>query len=114
MENWFEKFERKQDEKRETELNSKLNRMIEEFENRTNLNSAEEIRLVKEITQLYHQLMIEVFPYDEDDYLKKKQELKILQARLEKQKYREEKESKSWEDFEQEENLEENEQEERE
>ncbi len=106
MGSWMQKFERKEDEKRERELNEILEQTIEEY---YECNIAKQIDINKKIKKLenvieaYISLRLEAFKYDENDFMQKQKELSNLRYELMQKNHNENKDSKSWKDYKKEE-----------
>ena len=58
MENWFEKYERKKDEKREKELNYLLNELLLQYD--TARNNKELIKILEKIIEIYDTMKTEL------------------------------------------------------
>lgn len=105
MENWMEKFERKKDEQGERELNVKLDKLLDLLDEiQTN---KDRIRVLDKIINVYEELRVEAYDYDEKDYIRKKDELAKIRYRIKKEEYMETLESKSWNEYRDEEGIEE-------
>lgn len=105
MENWMEKFERKKDEQRERELNVKLDKLLDLLDEIQTNN--DRIRVLDKIINVYEELRVEAYDYDKKDYIRKKDELAKIRYRIKKEEYMETLESKSWNEYRDEEGIEE-------
>lgn len=101
MENWFEKFEKNNDERREKEINYLLEELLKKYENIE--DESQKIKILEKIIEFYETLKIELFEYDANDYLKKKKELKILQYKKMEEKHKKSSDFSSWEEYKEEE-----------
>lgn len=99
MGNWMEKFERRKDEQRELELKARLEQMLNNLENKSNLNDTKKMRILEKIVEIYHDLELEICEFDRDDYKKKRQELEILRGIVANKEHSQEKESESWNQY---------------
>ena len=107
MENWMEKFERSKDEQRERELNSKLEKLLDLFDEV--YKEMDKIKVLEEILKVYGELKTDACDYDEKDYMAKKKELTEIRYKIKKQEHMEPKESQSWNEYKEEEQIEEDE-----
>ena len=108
MNNWMEKFEKSKDEIRETELNTKLEKLLTLLDEA--YDSKDRMKVIEKIIDVYNELKIDACDYDEKDFVAKKKELAEFRYTIMKKNYMEEKESESWNEYKKEE-LEEEEQE---
>lgn len=97
MDNWMEKYERKNDEKRERELNLRLGKLLNLLDEAYRVN--DRIKLLKEIIEVYDELRIEAFDYDEKDFSDRKIELSKIRYKLMEKNHKEDKDSQSWNDY---------------
>lgn len=108
MNNWMEEFERNKDEQRERELNIKLEKLLDLLDKVSMDN--EEVKILKEILNIYEELRTEAFDYDEKDYNNnKKKKLKEFIYKIKNQKHMETLESQSWNEYKDEEQKQEEE-----
>ena len=107
MNNWMEEFERNEDEQRERELNIKLEKLLDLLD-KVSIDN-EEVKILKEILNIYEELRIEAFDYDEKDYNNKKKKLKEFIYKIKNQKHMETLESQSWNEYKDEEQKQEEE-----
>lgn len=106
MGSWMEKFERKEDEKRERELNEILEEAIEEYDDYnmvTNLDINKKIKKLEKVIEAYKSLMIEAFNFNAKDLEEKQKELSTLRYELMQEKHNKGKDSESWEEYKKEE-----------
>lgn len=106
MGSWMEKFERKEDEKRERELNEILEEAIEEYDDYNmakNIDINKKIKKIEKIIEAYKRLIIESFDFNEKDFEQKQKELSTLRYELMQKRYNEGKEAESWEEYKKEE-----------
>lgn len=106
MGSWMEKFERKEDEKRQRELNEILEEAIEEYDDYnkvTNVDINKKIKKIEKVIEAYKSLIIEAFNFDAKDFEQKQQELSTLRYKIMQQKHDNEKEAKSWQEYKKEE-----------
>lgn len=76
MKNWMEKYEEKQDELRQTELNSKLEELYKYLEDVEDIQKR--YNILKKIAEIYEKLKIESLEYDMQEYAEvKKRDFKI-------------------------------------
>lgn len=97
MNNWMEKYERKKDEARERELNAKLESLLELLD-KVYINK-DRVKIIEKILRIYEALRIDACDYDKNDYNKKKKELLDIRYKIMKEKYMEDKESQSWNEY---------------
>lgn len=97
MNNWMEKYERKKDEAREEELNIKLENLLDLLDEMN--RDKDRIRIIEKILEIYDKLRIEACDYNENDYKAKKKELLNIRYKIMKEKYMEDKESESWNEY---------------
>lgn len=97
MGNWMEKYERRNDEKRERELNARLENLLvsldESFDNKAR------VKILKEIVEVYDELRIDACDYDQRDFEAKKCELDRLRYEIMEKAHMEDKDSQSWNDY---------------
>lgn len=106
MGSWMEKFERKEDTKRERELNEKLEEAIEEYDEynkATKVDINKKIKKIEKVVEAYKRLMIEAFNFNEKDFEQKQKELSALRYELMQKRHNEGKDAESWEEYKQEE-----------
>ena len=101
MNNWMEKYERKKDEERERELNRLLESLLDLLDEV--YKDKDRIKIIERILRIYDELRMEACDYNEIDYKAKKKELLDIRYRIMKQKYMEDKESESWNEYKKEE-----------
>lgn len=101
MNNWMERFEKKQDKIREDFLNNKLDSKLDLAYMEKDTNKV--IILLSEALEIYETLKMEGFNYNEVEYLKLKSELNDLKYKEMEKRNRNTKESQSWEEFKKEE-----------
>lgn len=70
-ENWIQKLEGKQEEKRENELKDQLERLFNEYEQRYSLTLPRKIELLSQIVEIYACFKREGFDFDSVDCEKK-------------------------------------------
>ena len=104
MENWFEKYERKKDEKREKELNYLLNELLLQYD--TARNNKELIKILEKIIEIYDTMKTELLEYDAKDYLDKKKQLANLRYEKLQEEHRNSDEFQSWNEYREEEEKE--------
>lgn len=97
MNNWIQKYEQIKDEKRENELKRELMQLLKKLDNA--YTNKEKAKIIEQIIKIYEQLKIEAYEYDNKDYISKIKELKEIKYKLMEEKYQEEKESQSWNDY---------------
>lgn len=97
MDNWMERFEKRQDKIREDFLNNKLDSKLDLAYMEKDPDKI--IILLSEALKIYEILKIEGFNYNEVEYLKIKDELHKFKYKKMEEKNRDTKESQSWEDF---------------
>lgn len=107
MDNWMGKFERSKEEQRERELNTKLEKLLYLFDEA--YREKDRIKVLEEIIKVYGELRDDACDYDEKDYMTKKKELAEIRYKMKKQEHMESLESKSWNEFKEEEQIEEDE-----
>ena len=107
MENWMEKFERSKDEQRERELNSKLEKLLDLFDEV--YKEMDKIKVLEEILKVYGELKTDACDYDEKDYIAKKKKMIEIRDKIKKQEYMESLESQSWNEYKEEEQIEDDE-----
>lgn len=73
MKNWMEKYEEKQDELRQTELNSKLEELYKYLEDVEDIQKR--YNILKKIAEIYEKLKIESLEYDMQEYAEVKKEI---------------------------------------
>lgn len=105
MDNWMRKFERSKEEKRERELNTKLEKLLELFDEA--YREKDRIKVLEEIVKVYGELITDACDYDEKDYMAKKKELAEIRYKMKKQEHMESLESQSWNEYKEEEQIEE-------
>ena len=97
MGNWMEKYERRNDEKRERDLNARLSRLLDRlgecFYNR------DRVKILKEIVEVYDELRVDACDYDEKDFEAKKCELDRVRYEIMEKAHMEDKDSQSWNDY---------------
>lgn len=103
MENWMERYERRKDEQHERKLRQRLEDFIEYLENKTNIGMIEKLNVLKNITETYHDLELEICQYDVEDYNNKKRELQKIKQRIMQIEHTDSEESQSWNEYKQEE-----------
>lgn len=106
MENWFEKIEQNNDERRERELNYLLEGLLSKYERMENENIENEnqkIKVLDKIIEIYHTLKVELFEYDANDYLEKKKMLEDLRYKKMQKDHQNSSDFKSWEEYKEEE-----------
>lgn len=109
MGSWMEKYERREDAKREKMLNDILERYIEDYDKcntSIDIDKSEKIRKLEAVIEAYKSLIIEAYNYDEEDFKNKEQELSRLKYEVMQEKYNESEESQSWEEYRREEDEE--------
>lgn len=111
MKNWAEKYEKKQDDLRENELNYQLKKLLELVDETYKNNDM--IKVLTAIIEKYDELKREACDYDEKDYIAKKKQLAEIRYIVLKQQHEESIEAQSWKEYRDEEKLEEKEEEER-
>ncbi len=93
----MEKYERRNDEKRERELNARLENLLvsldESFDNKAR------VKILKEIVEVYDELRIDACDYDQRDFEAKKCELDRLRYEIMEKAHMEDKDSQSWNDY---------------
>ena len=99
MKNWMEKYEEKQDELRQTELNSKLEELYKYLEDVEDIQKR--YNILKKIAEIYEKLKIESLEYDMQEYAEVKKE--ILKYKILEINYKNSEESQSWEELKKEE-----------
>lgn len=97
MNNWMEKFERTKDEAREKELNRKLNKLLDLLDE--TYRDDDRIKVIDNIIKVYDLLRIDACDFDYNDYINKKKQLVELKYKIKKKEHMESKESKSWNEF---------------
>lgn len=106
MGSWMEKFERKEDEKRERELNEILEEAIEEYDDYnmvTNVDINKKIKKIEKVVEAYRSLMIEAFNFNAKDLEEKQKELSTLKYELMQEKHNKGKDSEFWGEYKKEE-----------
>lgn len=101
MKNWMEKYEEKQDELRQTELNSKLEELYKYLEDVEDIQKR--YNILKKIAEIYEKLKIESLEYDMQEYAEVKKEISKLKYRILEINYKNSEESQSWEELKKEE-----------
>lgn len=101
MENWMQKFEKRKDDSREKELNQILKELLIELARSE--DELERIIILEKIVCIYDTLKLELFDYDDKDYLDKKKELAFLRYKKMQREHRYNDESKSWNEYQEEE-----------
>lgn len=101
MKNWMEKYEEKQDELRQTELNSKLEELYKYLEDVEDIQKR--YNILKKIAELYEKLKIESLEYDMQEYAEVKKEISKLKYKILEINYKNSEESQSWEELKKEE-----------
>ena len=80
MKNWMEKYEEKQDELRQTELNSKLEELYKYLEDVEDIQKR--YNILKKIAEIYEKLKIESLEYDMQEYAEVKKEISKLKYKI--------------------------------
>lgn len=106
MDNWMQKYEQMKDEKIEKEQNRKLEQLFKLLENAH--TNKEKAKIIEEIIKIYEELKINACEYNNEDYILKRKELKQIRYEIMGEKYQEEKETKSWNEYKEEELKKEN------
>ncbi len=101
MKNWMEKYEEKQDELRQTELNSKLEELYKYLEDVEDIQKR--YNILKKIAEIYEKLKIESLEYDMQEYAEVKKEISKLKYKILEINYKNSEESQSWEELKKEE-----------
>lgn len=101
MKNWMEKYEEKQDELRQTELNSKLEELYKYLEDVEDIQKR--YNILKKIAEIYEKLKIESLEYDIQEYAEVKKEISKLKYKILEINYKNSEESQSWEELKKEE-----------
>ena len=101
MKNWMEKYEEKQDELRQTELNSKLEELYKYLEDVEDIQKR--YNILKKIAEIYEKLKIESLEYDMQEYAEVKKEISKLKYKILEISYKNSEESQSWEELKKEE-----------
>lgn len=101
----MEKYERSKDAQRERELNTKLEKLLDLLDEA--YRDKDRIKVLEEIIKVYGELRIDACDYDEKDYMAKKKELAEIRYKMKKQEHMESLESKSWNEYKEEEQIEE-------
>lgn len=101
MKNWMEKYEEKQDELRQTELNSKLEELYKYLEDVEDIQKR--YNILKKIAEIYEKLKIESLEYDMQEYAEVKKEISKLRYKILEINYKNSEESQSWEELKKEE-----------
>lgn len=110
MENWMEKYERRKDEQRERELNTKLEKLLNLLDEA--YRDKDRVKILEEILKVYGELRTDACDYDEKDYMAKKKELAEIRYKMKRQEHMEQREAQSWKEYMEEERIEEREDEE--
>lgn len=110
MENWMEKYERRKDEQRERELNTKLEKLLNLLDEA--YRDKDRVKILEEILKVYGELRTDACDYDEKDYMVKKKELAEIRYKMKRQEHMEQREAQSWKEYMEEERIEEREDEE--
>lgn len=106
MGSWMEKFERKEDEKRQRELNEILEEVIKEYDDYnmiTNIDINKKIKKLEKVIEAYKSLIIEAFDFNTKDFEQKQKELSTLKYELMQEKHNKGKDAESWEEYKKEE-----------
>lgn len=93
----MEKYERRNDEKRERELNTRLERLLVRLDE--SFNNRDRVKILKEIVEIYDELRIDACDYDERDFEAKKCELDRVRYEMMEKAHMEDKDSQSWNDY---------------
>ena len=101
MKNWMEKYEEKQDELRQTELNSKLEELYKYLEDVEDIQKR--YNILKKIAEIYEKLKIESLEYDMQEYAEVKKEISKLKYKILEINYKNSEDSQSWEELKKEE-----------
>lgn len=101
MKNWMEKYEEKQDELRQTELNSKLEELYKYLEDVEDIQKR--YNILKKIAEIYEKLKIESLEYAMQEYAEVKKEISKLKYKILEINYKNSEESQSWEELKKEE-----------
>jgi hypothetical protein len=101
MKNWMEKYEEKQDELRQTGLNSKLEELYKYLEDVEDIQKR--YNILKKIAEIYEKLKIESLEYDMQEYAEVKKEISKLKYKILEINYKNSEESQSWEELKKEE-----------
>lgn len=101
MKNWMEKYEEKQDELRQIELNSKLEELYKYLEDVEDIQKR--YNILKKIAEIYEKLKIESLEYDMQEYAEVKKEISKLKYKILEINYKNSEESQSWEELKKEE-----------
>ena len=101
MESWFERYERRNDEARERELNYLLNELLMQYDRVRNDKDA--IKILEKIITIYKTMKTELIEYDAKDYLDKEKQLANLRYKQLQEQHRASKDFESWDEYRQEE-----------
>ena len=93
----MEKYERSNDEKRERELNFRLRELLSLLDEAYRVG--DRVKLLKEIVEVYDELRIEAFDYDEKDFEARKSELGKIRYELMEERHKMDKDSQSWNEY---------------
>lgn len=99
MNSWMKKYDEKEDLKREIQLKDKLQLLTDKINEEINLSKQEKCKILESIIETYKSLKYEAFTYDEEDYQKRIKELKVVKYELLQEKYKQDKEDISWEEY---------------
>ncbi len=103
MKNWMEKFENRQDLTYENILNEKLDKLIDLVDGATQYNTNSMLNALTSIVELYEKLKNNSYDFDEKDMIFRKKQLAELRYRKLKVEHMDAQESKSWNEFEEDE-----------
>lgn len=101
MGNWMEKYERKKDEQREGELNTKLEKLLNLLDEA--YRDEDRKKVLEEIIKVYRELENDACDYDSKDCIDKKKELAEIRYKIMKEKHMKSLESTSWDEYREEE-----------
>lgn len=93
----MERFEKDKDERWERELNLRLEKLLDLLDD--NSECKQRAKLIEKILEVYDELRVEACEYDEVDYKAKKEELVRIRYEIMQKRYNEDIESKSWNEF---------------
>ena len=99
--NWMENFDRRNDEARERMLNNQLKDSLEILDELK--DEQKRMKILEKIVEIYATLKTEACDIDEKDYLSKQKELVNLRYKKMQEKHKQETESQSWQEFQEEE-----------
>jgi predicted oxidoreductase len=103
MENWMQKFENKKEETYEEMIRNELDPLLDLVDHSNIYRVTDMEKALTRIVELYEKLEKSELEYDKKDMILKKKQLAELRFKIKKEEHMESHESKSWKEFEKEE-----------